>query len=542
MVKVAITKETLIPDVLAEFPACRAVFDRCGLHGCGGPLGPRETVGYFARVHGVDSDELLKELNAVAQNPSRNGHGASYQETPSDTLYRKFFKAAIFFTLTAGCTWGAANLFQIGLHRDFFAVPLDWTLAHAHAQIFGFVGLFVMGFAYQAFPRFRHTTLAKPRWAEASFWLMLTGIMIHTLAQTWASVPFLRPLGLMSGVMELIAVTIFLNVIIQTERQTPRHADSPIRCDARVAFTDSLIRRFADSPFFLFVITGLLMFWLQAALSPILFWSLATAPDEKTLIARVATWLVPFRDVQFIGFAMMMIFGVSLRLLPPAYGLQSSRFTFHVSRIYAVLLASFLADITCWVLMRTTGIHWFGIGLQLAYLGFLIAGALTAFTLGVFGKSADPDRSLKFVRAAYAWLMIALVMLNFMHPYNVMTGQRFSHAYFGGFRHALTVGFITMMIMGISAKIVPTLRGWDARRLNALWLPFLLINLGNALRVTTEIATDFTPAIFPLMGISGFFEVTALLLWGIDLWRTMNALPTKDTKNHEEKILAPLRG
>jgi hypothetical protein len=195
--------------------------------------------------------------------------------------------------------------------------------------------------------------------------------------------------------------------------------------------------------------------------------------------------------------------------------------------IYAVLLTSFLADVACWVLMRTTGVHWFGIGLQASYLGFLVAGVMTAITLGVFGKATDPDRSLKFVRAAYVWLMLALVMLNFIHPYNVMTGQRFSHAYFGGFRHALTVGFITMMMMGISSKIVPTLRGLDSRQLNALWLPFILLNFGNALRVTTEIATDFTPAIFPLMGISGFFEVTALLLWGVDLWRTMNTAERK---------------
>ena len=48
-----ITAEAFLPDVVTQYPATRAVFDRYGLHGCGGPLGPREQIGWFARLHGV---------------------------------------------------------------------------------------------------------------------------------------------------------------------------------------------------------------------------------------------------------------------------------------------------------------------------------------------------------------------------------------------------------------------------------------------------------------------------------------------------------
>ena len=49
--------------------------------------------------------------------------------------------------------------------------------------------------------------------------------------------------------------------------------------------------------------------------------------------------------------------------------------------------------------------------------------------------------------------------------YMPITGSHvpFSHAFFGAYRHALTVGFIMMMIVGVSSKVVPTLSGVDVR-------------------------------------------------------------------------------
>ena len=72
--------------------------------------------------------------------------------------------------------WGAYLLLQIGLRGSFTAAGLHEINAHGHAQIFGWVGLFVMGFAYQAFPRFKHTSLVCPHLALATFVMMLAGI------------------------------------------------------------------------------------------------------------------------------------------------------------------------------------------------------------------------------------------------------------------------------------------------------------------------------------------------------------------------------
>jgi hypothetical protein len=155
---------------------------------------------------------------------------------------------------------------------------------------------------------------------------------------------------------------------------------------------------------------------------------------------------------------------------------------------------------------------------------------LLAIQLGVFSKPSQPDRTFKFIRAAYVWLIIANAMMPFLLVYGILTRQGFAHAYMGAHRHAFTVGFISMMIMGVSARVVPILAGVDARKLSNLWGPFVLITTGNSGRVLLQIATDFYPNIaYPLVGLTGFIEVTALAWWGIGLWRVMNRSHNKRT-------------
>ena len=59
-------------------------------------------------------------------------------------------------------------------------------------------------------------------------------------------------------------------------------------------------------------------------------------------------------------------------------------------------------------------------------------------------------------------------MLLMLPVYQTATGIKFSHAYYGAIRHAITVGFISLMIMGMAAKVVPTLNGLDPRKLDLL--------------------------------------------------------------------------
>ena len=201
-------------------PQTRSVFDRYGLKGCGGAEGPAESVGFFARAHGVELDVLLMELEQAIENPESLPSDENVD--PADSIYRRFFKAGIITTLTAGAVWGALLLIKIGFKSSFTAISIFDVNAHGHAQIFGWVGLFVMGFAYQAFPRFRHTTLWNPPLAVFSFYLMIIGLIVRVFSEPLhQATPFFW-LGVLGGVLELTAILLFVFIILRTVQQSQK--------------------------------------------------------------------------------------------------------------------------------------------------------------------------------------------------------------------------------------------------------------------------------------------------------------------------------
>src|SRR5689334_4408844 len=58
--------QVMIPDLLRASPQARPVLDRYGLRGCGGALGPVETLEFFARSHDVPLPALLAELRQAS--------------------------------------------------------------------------------------------------------------------------------------------------------------------------------------------------------------------------------------------------------------------------------------------------------------------------------------------------------------------------------------------------------------------------------------------------------------------------------------------
>jgi uncharacterized protein involved in response to NO len=497
-----ITAGSFLPDVISRYPATRAVFDRYGLQGCGGLLGPHEQVGWFARLHGVSIDALLAELHETANKSAP----ATVEFSPSiaDTIYRPFFLAGIAVVLSLGCLWGAINLLTMGIKESFSAVSYSWVLAHGHAMIFGFVGFFIMGFAYQAVPRFKHTALWRPRLAVSSLPLMIAGIGLQTVAHL-LSPPSLS-LELAASVIQMTAVIIFAGVMVQTIRQSGR---------------GELYDRF--------LYAALAWFLIAAIANPVIFQLFELAGTREQLLFNLATFNIPYRDVQLLGLAVVMILGISLRLLPHAYGLREPSRRW-VSFLFWGVNGSILGGAVFFIAGMTSGNHWLLLLQWLASIVLLVIAVVTPFQYGLFGAVAEneSDRGLKFIRAAHVWFIVATAMLVFTPIYNFgiympITGSPvpFSHAYFGAYRHALTVGFIMMMIVGVSSKVVPTLSGVNPRLANSLWPTFVLLNLGNLTRVSFQIATDFSPAAYQVMGVSGFIEVVGLTLWGYELFANM---------------------
>lgn len=503
---------TMIPDLLRAAPRVRPVLDEYGLRGCGGRLGPMESLDFFARAHDVPVHELLAKLRtAVGSSPDDT---AEHTEFLSDTIYRPFFKAGIAMVLTVGAAWGAYLLLRIGFLGSFTAVGIHEVNAHGHAQIFGWVGLFVMGFAYQAFPRFKHTSLSHPRLAFATLWIMIGGIVARSGGQAFLHLwPGLAAVGIAGSVLEILAIGLFAWIIWRTQRGAGKG----------LAFYDY------------YILSALGWFIVQAVYGAAYFGALAYAPTLDAMLALVATWQAPLRDIQIHGFIMLMILGVSQRIFHNFYGLPAPNR--RVSLIALVLInIAVIGEATGFVLMCELGRQWASLWYSSV---LLLAGAVIYLVLGwkLHSPAQDSDRSLKFMRVAYCWLFVSLAMLALLPAYQFgllpafAPGSHaaeigFSHAYYGAIRHAITVGFVSMMIVGVAAKVVPTLKGMDVHRLSALWAPFLLINAGCAMRVGFQTMTDFTEFAFPVAGVSGLLELTGLGIWAFHILGVMNGRVT----------------
>src|SRR5262249_55926938 len=106
----------LIPDLLRTAPQVRPVLDRYGLRRGGGPLGPVETLGFFARAHDVPVERLLCEVRGrvAPEGTPAEPDAPDPAAGPADAIYRPFFKAGILVVLSLGAAWGAWLLLRIG--------------------------------------------------------------------------------------------------------------------------------------------------------------------------------------------------------------------------------------------------------------------------------------------------------------------------------------------------------------------------------------------------------------------------------------------
>jgi hypothetical protein len=493
-----LSAEMMIPDLISKHPSTRSVLDKYGLKGCGGPMGPYESIRFFARAHEVDELHLLCELEAVLQVQS-TGQSASPLSFPdsdvADTIYRRYFIAGILVVLTFGATWGAWLLWRIGIDHSFTGISMNEINAHGQAQIFGWMGLFIMGFAYQAFPRFWRTTLASPRLSVLSFWTMLLGIVAASiglaLGNHWQ---YALPVATCGSLLELAAVILFTWQIFATYKQSGKSME----------------------PYIGFIFVALTWFTISTAYNVWHVWNTLSAVSDAQLAWYIAVFQPPLRDMQFHGLGITMILGVSLRTLPHIFDLPkiSSR---RAWTALVLISTAVIAEVIMFISYKLLHDEILGTLLVVPWLMLLVASIILINAWKLWRPFPEPDRSAKFIQAGYAWLVVSLIMLLLLPGYQFLSHIPFSHAYLGATNHAITVGFISMLIMGHAAKVVPTLNGVRPDKLPQLWGPWLLVNVGCLMRVVTQIHTDWSQTGFPIVGISGTLEVVGLTWWGLHL-------------------------
>jgi hypothetical protein len=504
MAEPLITREMELPAILGRYPSCRPVFDRYGLTGCGGDLGPQEPLWFFARAHRVDEDKLIAELEEVARTAA---NGPGFAPGPANVIYRRFFKAAILTMFTFGCVMGGINLAVMAVRHQLASLDLRAvTWAHAHAQIAGWVTFFVMGFAYQAIPRFKSVALWRPRLACATLWVYAPALAVRAIADLFLPSRTWLAAGTIAGCLEWIVAAAFVLIIWQTIQQSTQSRE----------------------PYERYIIAALAWMLAAFAFDTWVFTQTAGVSGYREWVAFIGRIDAPWRDLQLLGFAGTMILGVSQRFLPFIYGFRevSRRVSTQVLWMWNLSVAGNILAYS--FLVRTRMALW-GIVLELSILGLLASTALLARSFGVFTVKVDRDRSLRFLQAAWAWGLAAFALFALMPAYTALRGVVFSHAWFGGYRHAFTVGFISLMILGVSSKIVPVLGGLSVSQVGTLRATFWLVNIGNTMRVVFQILTDTYPWAYPVMAASAWIEVTGLAIWAFDLWRAMVRRPRPAT-------------
>jgi hypothetical protein len=420
--------------------------------------------------------------------------------TPTNQPYRRFFLAGIAIVLTVGAGWGAWLLLQIGARGHFTGASLHQVNAHGHAQVFGWVGLFVMGFAYQMFPALWQRRLRAPRLVPAVFGAMLAGIVVRTVGMAAVGARGAVVAVLAGGALEIAAIAAFVAQLGLTWRA-------------------SLARR---QPYMRYVATALVFFLAQAIVCVWHTYNTMVAADGPTLIWYVATYQAVLRDLQIHGFILFMVLGVSMHILPRFFGVpEVSR---RAARAAGALMSGgVVGEVALFLVYRFTGRHVIAALLMAPWSALAIGTLSVAATFRPWRPFPRADRSAKFVRAAYLWLAASFALLLLLPVYQAVTGLAFSHAYYGSIRHAITVGFASQMIMGIAAFVVPDLRRVPRQGLPALVGPFVLVNIGCFLRVTLQALTDVHHAFFAVVGASGVLELAALSWWGAHMVRLMVA-------------------
>src|SRR5450759_3552549 len=77
------------------------------------------------------------------------------REMKLSRLLMLYIGTGLIFMLLPGTFLGVWNLLSISAHRSASSVSPAWIQAHGHAQIFGWIGTFILGIGFHSIPKLR---------------------------------------------------------------------------------------------------------------------------------------------------------------------------------------------------------------------------------------------------------------------------------------------------------------------------------------------------------------------------------------------------
>src|SRR3569832_939681 len=154
--------------------------------------------------------------------------------TPIETIRRReialsrlvisYIVAGLSFMLLPGTFLGVWNLIHISAHSA--PISPSWLQAHGHAQVFGWVGSFILGIGFYSIPKMRKQDSFTLWTAWACFALWIAGVTLRWFANIY--LVGWRVLLPVSAALEVIALLIFLLAVSGHKATTKSGTPTPM--------------------------------------------------------------------------------------------------------------------------------------------------------------------------------------------------------------------------------------------------------------------------------------------------------------------------
>jgi len=409
-------------------------------------------------------------------------------------LLTTYIVTGLVFMLLPGTFLGVWNLLTISTRHAGDSVSPAWVQAHGHAQIFGWIGTFILGIGFYSIPKLRRGNAFMLSFAWICWGLWTGGVALRWFSNIyqWHWRWFLP----VSAALELCAFLMFFRIV---SGHRPQGSSKP-RLEEWICTVMAASAGFLLS---LVVNLGATAYVALRGVSP----AFPANFDQRYLVLSTWGFLVPF------------VWGFSAKWLPVFLGLRSLR--------------------ARWLLLAVTG-NAVGVvaaltGLTRAASVFLLGGILGAcFSLRLFEptQQAAKVRGVHasfpiFVRAAYIWAIVAAGL----GMWAVLEGN--AQGIWGASRHALTVGFLATMVFCIGQRVLPAFSGM--RLLFSTKLMFaglLLLTAGCVLRVSSEIVAyqGYGSWAWSWLPVSAVSEMAGVTIFALNLLLTFASPPTVPAK------------
>src|ERR1035441_10084785 len=411
------------------------------------------------------------------------------RETTLSRLLMLYISTGLLFMLLPGTFLGVWNLLAISSHHAADSVSPSWIQAHGHAQIFGWIGTFILGIGFYSIPKLRrlNSFALSAVWSSWALWTLGVTLRWLTGVYQWEW----RALLPLSAALELAAFAIFFRTVSGHRPQESGKTKLEEWVFVVIAGSVGLLLTLLVN----FAVTLLLAVRGTSAEIPADF-------DQRFLVLQTWGFLVPF------------VWGFSAKWLPVFLGLRPVR--------GRVLLAAAACN--------SAGVIAGLAGWMIAAVFLLLAGivaAIYALRLFEWPRSAAKVKGVHatypvFVRLAYVWATIGAGL----GIWAALTAN--SHGIWGASRHALTVGFLATMVFSVGQRVLPAFSGM--RLLfspQLMFLGLLLLTVGCLLRVGSEILAyrEFAHAAWTWLPVSAVTEMTAVTIFAVNLLATFAVRP-----------------